>query len=50
MWSLGLLGAKLYFHSLMIPEMPDNVVQDLIAHELSHVYQWASDISFRRRI
>jgi hypothetical protein len=36
-------GHKLRFWSKIVAVYPDNLVQDLIAHELAHVYQWATD-------
>jgi len=35
-------GHIIRFASRRVEKMPDDVVQDLIAHELAHVYQWAS--------
>ena len=35
-------GHKLQFWSKIVAAYPDNLVQDLIAHELTHVDQWAS--------
>lgn len=44
---LGTLGAcsgcghSLRFWAKIVAIMPDDLVRDLIAHELAHVYQWA---------
>jgi hypothetical protein len=35
------LGHKIVFWSKIVAVYPDNVVRDLIAHELAHVYQSA---------
>ena len=34
-------GCQLRFWSRIVAAMPDDLVCDLIAHELAHVYQWA---------
>jgi hypothetical protein len=36
-------GCKLRFWTKIIAVYPDELVLDLIAHELAHVYQWAVD-------
>jgi hypothetical protein len=36
------VGTAMYFHAATVATTPDHVVCDLIAHELAHVYQWAS--------
>jgi hypothetical protein len=35
------LGHRIVFWSKIVAAYPDNLVRDLIAHELAHVYQWA---------
>jgi hypothetical protein len=35
-------GCRLRFWSRIVAAMPDDLVCDLIAHELAHVFQWAS--------
>lgn len=39
---VGNLGHRLWFRSSDVAMMPDNVVQDLIAHQLAHVVQCAN--------
>jgi hypothetical protein len=40
-------GHRLYFYSRIVDVMPDNLVCDLVAHELGHVWQRASGIRFK---
>ena len=42
-------GHEMTFWSPVINHMPDHLVQDLVAHELAHVFQFARDDSVRRR-
>jgi hypothetical protein len=35
------LGHRLVFWTKIVDAYPDDLVRDLIAHELAHVYQWA---------
>jgi hypothetical protein len=35
-------GCRIRFWSRIVAAMPDALVCDLIAHELAHVFQWAS--------
>ena len=38
---VDLCGHRVQFHGPSVAEMPDDVVQDLVAHELAHVVQFA---------
>jgi hypothetical protein len=38
-------GCMLRFWSKVVEVMPDDLVCDLIAHELAHVFQWASGVN-----
>lgn len=40
-------GHRLRFHAPSVDRMPEDVVQDLIAHELAHVYQEACGMLLR---
>jgi hypothetical protein len=37
----GCLGYKLVFWTKIVDAYPDELVRDLIAHELAHIFQWA---------
>ncbi len=41
--TVAAMGHKLWFHAPSVARMPDNVVANLIAKGLAHVYQWATE-------
>jgi hypothetical protein len=42
-------GHQYEFRSKYVDVMPDDVVQDLVAHELAHGIQWANGIRLERQ-
>jgi hypothetical protein len=44
----GVMGCKLQFNAKYFDRMPDDVAQDVIAHELAHAYQGAQGIHMVR--